>query len=167
VAEIAKRAEETNPVVYTSTLDGTEFRKNDDPRLVAMAKRDDIREKELLKLRADRQNDEFVKRADTELGHLPGTATQKAALLKSIESIEDEDVRKAAHAAVVAGDKAMVAAFNSTGSSTVLPDVGSAEAELDAKAKEYAKANSVDFYTAYEAVSQENPELTKRAINKE
>lgn len=165
VTEITKRSEDSNPIVFTSA-DGTEFRKNDDPRLVAMAKRDDEREKELIKLRSDRTNDEFVKRAETELGHLPGTPVEKAALLRSIDGIEDETVRKAAHAAVVAGDKAMVAAFESTGSSTV-PVATSAEAELDAKAKELAKADNIDFYTAYDRVSRENPELTKRAVNKE
>lgn len=44
-------------------------------------------------------------------------------------------------------------------------DVGSATARLDRLAKAYASENNVDFYTAYDAIADEHPDLVAEAVN--
>lgn len=158
---VITKAEEDNAVVYTDVR-GNEFRKSDDPRLVQMAKDRDEDRKELIKARAERSQEGFEKRASETLSNLPGELATHAAVIQAIDGIEDEDVRKAAHEAIVAGNKAMKAAFTTTGGSgTVETD---AEKELDNLAKAYAAKENIDYFTAYEAVSASNSDLRKRAI---
>lgn len=92
--EVAKRAE-ANPVVYKSKTTGAEYRKSDDPRLIDLAKRDDDREAELAKMRENALDETFKSRASTELARFPGDITVKAALVKAVAGIKDDEIRKA------------------------------------------------------------------------
>ena len=90
-----RKATEDDPVIYTAT-DGSEYRKSDDARLVKMAMdRDEDRKKadELAKQLADA---DLTKRAEQELSHLSGDLDVRKALMKQIDGIEDEALRKKA-----------------------------------------------------------------------
>jgi len=150
-ADIAK-ALEANPVVYTAT-DGTLFRKNDDPRMVATAKRADETQKLLEASEVGRNSDRITKRAETELKHYPGDVTARSALVKAVESITDEAQRKVVEAAIKAGDAALSKAFVTSGTQDGGPADGLApEAKLDALSKKYAADHKVSEAFAYSKV---------------
>lgn len=153
-----------NAVVYTAD-DGTEFRKNDDQRLVKMAKENDENRRELAKAREEKENSVLEKRAETELQYLPGDVKTRAAILKSVEGIKDEATRKAALDVLKAQNEGMSKAFKETGTSVVNEHIGNASKELDNLAKNYAKEHSVSYLQAYEFVKNQNIELYKRALN--
>lgn len=142
---IAKGAE-ANAVIYTSES-GTEFRKNDDPRLVDMAKRNDAMAKENREIRERESNASFAKRAGTELSNLPGDEGTKVALLKSIETITDAAVRAKVGEILKAGNDAMSAAFVKAGTSA--PGLtGAPVDQLEALAKRHAETHKVDLVKA-------------------
>jgi len=152
-ANVLEKAAAANPVVYT-TADGVEFRKNDDPRLVSMAKQND-EDRKIAKAAMERADTmEFEKRADDELGNLPGEKAAKVALLKAINGISDEAVRTSIGQLIKAGNDAMSAAFGSRG--TAASPVGDAEAQLDALAKARAKEKGLTFEKAYAEVLETN-----------
>lgn len=152
------KATEADEVVYKAA-DGTEFRKSDDPRMVAMAKRADEAEKIAKAERDAREMSDLRKRAADEYGHLPGDVDAKANVLKAMNGI-DEEARKSLDAMLKAGEKLAKAGFGMMGSldgSTA--DSSSPEAQIDKRAKEIQKAESVTFAKAYEKALEENPEL--------
>lgn len=159
LADIAKG----NAVVYKAK-DGTEYRASDDPRTVALAKRLDEQVETSARERVERFESEIRKRAESELKHLPGDLNAKVALLKAAESISDPAQRTAAVAALHAQNEAMAKAMTTIGASGGSGDEGSASAELDNLAKARASKDGVDFYTAYERVSNENPSLVTKAL---
>lgn len=175
-AFLAKSAEERqkeidllkadDPVVYKSTA-GEEFHKSDDTRLVAMAKRNDVQDVQLAKAAKREEDSVFTKRAATELEFLPGTIEVRAAILKAVDTIEDEAIRKSATESLAAKNTEMSKAFQQAGSSIVVNKADSAEAhaELDRLAKKHQADNpGVDFYTAYEVVTKANTELYNKAV---
>ena len=136
-------------VVYTDTQ-GAEYKKSDDDRLVQMAK-DRDEDRKLAK--ADREKSETLelqKRADTELNHLPGEQAVKVAVLKAIDTIEDEEVKKSAKALLKAGNDGLEKAFTEVGSRG--EGFKKASDELDALAKKYAADNKVEYLKAYDEV---------------
>ncbi len=145
-----KDASDADKVVYKS-VEGTEYRKSDDPRLVAMAKDRDTDAKRLAKMEKDAEDKSYAKRAKEELANLPGTEDSKVATLKALDGIEDEDVRKTALEALHASNADMAQAFveHGTGSS---PASVSAGDELDTLAKKYAEDNEVSFSAAMKQV---------------
>lgn len=165
ISTLAKAAADEDPVVYTST-DGTEFRKSADPALVKMAQDRDEDRKEIAKLRSANEDAALTKRAQDTLGDLPGDAKVHKAIVRAIDGIEDEAIRAAAFETLGAGNTAIKAAFDSVGhiDGRVAPLDGSAEAELDTLAKAHAKDKGLSYIDAYDAVSQANPALAKRAI---
>jgi hypothetical protein len=148
-AEIAK-AGDADPVVYKSA-DGVEFRKSDDPRLVAMAKRADEADRIAKAERETRETAEFTKRAETEIGHLPGDAALKGKVLKHLASAP-EDVAKAADTMLKAGDSAIAKSFTKFGVAGGDPTGDNPEAKLNSLAKAHAEKNNVSFAKAYSAV---------------
>lgn len=167
IDEVTKATTESNPVVYTST-DGEQFRKNDDPRLITMAKRADEDRKARIAADIRSANETLAKRAGSELKNCPGEEVVKVALLRAIDGITDEAQRTGALALLKAGNDALDPLFKRTGTSTPAPAlVGSssaAEAELDRLAKAYASEKKVDYFTAYEAISKMQPELFAKAV---
>lgn len=158
--EVAKRAE-ANPVIYKSKTTGAEYRKSDDPRLIDLAKRDDDREAELKKMREDALDETFSKRAATELPRMPGELAVKAALLKAVAGIKDEDLRKgvgemlkSTHGKLAVMLKEIGTGKDDTSGDDADPDIKkAAETSLDKLAKDYmAKNQGVTYAKAYDAV---------------
>jgi hypothetical protein len=160
--EIAKSAD---AVVYKS-LDGEEFRKSDDPRLVAMAKRADAQMKALEKAEQREAETALRKRAEEELSSLPGDVDTHVAILKAVDSIENEDVRKAAMEVLKSKNEVASSAYTTRGTTVISKAAsGDAHAELDRLAKAYQKEHDVDFYTAYDAVTKLHQDLYTKAVN--
>lgn len=103
-----------DPVEYTAE-DGTEYRKSAGASIINMAKRLDTQDKELAKQTALNENANLVKRAADELGNVAGEDVAKVALLKSIESIEDEETRTAVGAMIKACNSGLAKAFTEIG----------------------------------------------------
>jgi hypothetical protein len=163
-AEQTRKSAESNPVVYT-TLDGETFRKNDDPRLVAIAKRADEDRKALVAERAGRRTDEFKKRVESELKNLPGDEVVKVAVLRAVDAIQDEVARKGALALLKAGNDALSKTFETRGT-TEGSEGGDAHEKLEKIAKELrAKNPKLGDVDAYVLASEQNPELYAEAIS--
>lgn len=149
-AEVAKAAD-ADPIVY-SAADGTTFRKSDDPRLVAMAKRADESAKALADERVARTNDLLRKRAETEFPNLPGTVETKVALLKAVDAVEPaakDEVLKI----LKASDAGLVEAMKRAGTSAAGPEAGSPEAVIESLVKAHMEKNpSVTYAKAYTEV---------------
>lgn len=147
-AEVAK-ASEANPVVYKSA-DGTEFRKNDDVRLIAMAKRADEADK-IAKAEIDKRlSAEYSKRAESELNCMTGKVETKVAILKAVDGISDEAVKKEALELLKAANASMSSAFQTLGISKAKES--GPEAELENMAKAYATKENCTYAKAYDAV---------------
>jgi len=147
-----KSISDGNQIVYTDA-EGTEYRKNDDPRLVAMAKRSDA-DREIAKADRERaENAEFAKRAQNELQHLPGDEAVKVAVLKAVSSITDADIRSKAEEMLKASNTDMAKAMERLGTSTGNDKDDSPLAKLNALAKKHQEANSgMSFEKAYTEV---------------
>lgn len=148
-AQVLKKAAAEDPVIYTSE-DGEEFHKSDDPRLVKMAKRADADRKQAREDRERAENMEFAKRAEDELGHLTGGEDAKVSLLKAINGIKDEDVRKEISQMLKAADDAASPAFDTRGTTDVAK--GDAEEQLNDLAKAYSEKHDMPFAKAYNEV---------------
>lgn len=144
-----EKLQASDPVVYTDAA-GTEYKKSDDPRLVQMAKDRDEDRKVAKAEREKRENIELEKRADEDLGHLPGEKNVKIAVLKAVDGIQDEGVRKSAHEMLKAQNEAHAGAFEARGSRG--EGFKKASDELDAMAKKHAADNNVPYAQAYNAV---------------
>jgi len=164
-AEIEKAAADDS-VVYTD-LEGNTFSKSDDARLVASAKRADEAITKAAKLETQAQNAAFAKRASVDIPHLPGEDSVGAAIIKALDGISDEGVRKSAFEAVRAGSKAVEAAFEKRGA-LVGDKTPSADAntELEKRAKDMVKAATepISYLDAYQKAADADPELYNRAI---
>lgn len=147
---VLAKAAGDNPVVYT-TSEGAEFRKNDDPRLVAMAKQADADRKIAREAQAALAEQSLAKRAETELKHLPGDLPAKVAMLKAVDSIADEGARKSAMALLVANNEAMAKAFERQGT-TSAPASAAVNDQLEALAKKHSETHKVDIVKARAAV---------------
>lgn len=158
-AAVANRAA-SNPVIYKSAT-GDEYRKSDDPRLVAMAKRADADAEDLRKMREAAVDESFEKRASTEFAKFKGTASIKGALLKAVAGIKDEATRTAVGEMLKAVHGAMGVMFKEVG--TGADDISgddtggdmkkAAETKLDQLAKAHmAKNAGMTFAKAYDAV---------------
>lgn len=158
-AAIVKASEE-NKVVFTAA-DGAVYRKNDDPRLVAMAKAMD--EERVARKAAE----EAARKADLEkrageLAHVPGDLAARVLLLKGIDSLPVAE-REKALAALKAHDERLGVAFQSVGTKSV-PAEGSPEQEIEKKARALAASEKITYEKAYVRIleSPEGVELTKR-----
>ena len=168
VDNVTKAREVADPVVYTAP-DGTDFRKSDDPRLVQMAKDRDEDRKNLAKERARNEHARLEKAAESEYANLPGSVETRIALIKSAEGIEDEKQRDEALAALKAQSTRLGKSLETIGVAgqhdlTKAADATSADAELNRLAKELAQKEGIDFYDAYERVSDSNPDLLTKAV---
>lgn len=164
---VAKAAESTD-VVYEAT-DGTVYTKSDDPRLANMAKDRDEDRKETIRLRKAAETAEFTKRAETDLANFPGDVSVRAAIVKAVDGIADETIRSAANDALKAQNAKLATAFETIGAGGTpvvakSADKQGAEDELDQLAKAHASKEGVDYFTAYEVVSEANPELLTKAV---
>lgn len=152
-----------NPVVFTSEA-GEVFRKMDDLRMVAIAKRAD---EQTRLAKADREAlvlERLEKRAGAELSHLPGETPVKVALLKAIDGISDADLRAGAAKLLKAGDENLAKAFRTAGTALGLSaDENGPEAKLEKMAKSYAEVNKVTKEQGWAAVLK-TPEGQELAV---
>lgn len=148
-----EEALKADPVIYT-TESGVEFRKSDDSRMVDMAKENDQLAKRLNTEVEAGSVAKLAKRADDELGNITGSVEARSAILKSVDSIENEELRTEAQTALKAMNTAAAGKFVKKGlggPSSAAPS-GDAEGELDNLAKAHAKDNNMSFAKAYSAV---------------
>lgn len=148
-AEIIKRAEDANPVVYT-TLDGTSYRKSDDSRLVQIAKAYDETKKALAEQVEKNLAASYTKRAAEELTNLPGDESVRVSLLKAVDSITDEAVRAKVTESLRAASGNLAKAFTTVGHRS--PVASNAETKLDELAKAHAAKTNLSFAKAYDEV---------------
>lgn len=164
VAELTKRLEDAESLAKRADdeilkVGETEIRKSAvGAEMFAFAK---AQNEALAKAREEAELTALAKRASTEFGALPGTDVLKARILKAASAMPDE-VAKALEAALTAGNAAMKLGFEKAGMGRVAP-VGSATEELDTMAKARASKDGVSYAKAYDLVTQENPEIYKRA----
>ena len=157
-----------DPVVYTSQA-GEVFHKSDDARLVAMAKRADDTEAQLTEQLESNLNIQLTKRAETELEFMPGTVETRVALLKAVETIEDDVAKQAVLDSLKAKNASMSKSFETIGTTEgeetgeVLEKSASLQ-KLDELAKAHAEKESVNYYTAYDIVAKANPKLYAVAV---
>lgn len=165
---IVKNLADANPVIYKSAS-GAEFRKNDDPRLIDMAKQADENAKVAKAATEALANEQLQKRAVEVFKNSPGTVEEKGAMLKALEAIPDEALRKKAIESATAGDRALAAAFTRKGANgeTVSNEAGDAHAKLTEMAKSYADTNKVSFHKAYDVVTQtaDGKKLYEQTLN--
>jgi len=126
----------------------TEIRKSEvgDKTFAAMKAQQD----EVKKAREAAELIGLEKRAETELGHLPGETVAKAKVLKAIGGMGEED-RKALDAMLKAGEKAVSEAMKAKGVDNA-GERGNDEEELEKLAKAYATEHKVDMVKARAAV---------------
>lgn len=145
-------------VVYKSDS-GAEFKKSDDPRLIAMAKKADVDSRALAKAQKKADDLEIAKRVGTEMSKLPGEQTAKIALAKAIDGIEDVDVRKSVNGIIASCNSGIAKAFEEVGSKES-GVTKAANDKLEELAKKYADDKDVDISKAFEKVL-ETPEGQK------
>ena len=141
-----------DPVVYTMT-DGTEIRKSEGNTVLALAKAADATAKENAELRKAAADGVFEKRANDELGHLPGDLNHRVALLKAVSGIKDDGDRDGVMAILKARDASNGQMFvnkGHVGGNSIA--ASSAEAKLDALVKSHAEKTSAPFSKAYTEV---------------
>ncbi len=165
--ELAKAAD-ANPVIYTD-VEGNEYRKSDDHRVVAAVQRADEATKRAIQADAVNKQAEFEKRADVELAGLPGDVKTRAEILKSLESISDDTMRKGALEAITAANTAASQAHRLLGHGAAGQSNSgvfkSADQELDRLAKSLQSENpEMNFEDAYDHVTRANPALTEEAL---
>lgn len=151
-AVILSDIEKANEVIYTSKTDGTVFRKNDDSRLIAMAKREDERVVELAKTQAEAKTSRLEKRASAEIPHLKGDMAVKVVLLEKVEAIADEKAREGVTEMLKAGNFAMAELAKMGGSIAAedAPVAGTAQAAYEKGLSEFAKSKSLSTVHATE-----------------
>lgn len=157
-ARMAK-AIDANPVVYKSTS-GDEYRKNDDLRMVAMAKRNDQLAKGLAEAELEKRGILMKKQAETDLRFLPGDVDTKVELLKAVHGIEDQATRTKVIEMCKAQNAEMAKAYDKLGTSAV-PAEGLGEVEAMAKR---IQADKKVTYEKALAIALSTPEGQKAAL---
>lgn len=104
------------------------------------------------------------KRAGDDYGHVVGKAEEKAKVLKALDSIADEDTRKAAYSILDSAEKMAKGAFDTFGGRgpTEVEDQATAKRDFDAKVDEIMKRDSCTKSEAIPKARKEHTELFKR-----
>lgn len=162
----AEGIEKSDPV-ETVDLDGETIAKSDVPDVVwnELKKRED----EIIELRKAQEAEDLRKRADNDLPNLKGTSDERGALLKAVDDIEDEEVRKSVLSNLKAADAACAGAFEEVGKAASEDDYSDPEQKLEKMAKAYSEEKGVGFYVAYDAVTKtdEGKALVKAIYKKD
>jgi hypothetical protein len=149
-ASILAKAAESNPVVYTAE-NGMVFRKNDDARVISMAKDND----ELRKANRESQkavvDANLAKRASDEFKSLPGEAVAKVELLRAVSTIADEATRGKVEGILKVLSTTMGKAFVALGHKVSASGASPVE-QLDALAKNLAETRKITLAEAKVAV---------------
>ena len=150
------KAADDNPVVYKA-VDGAEFRKSDDPRLVALAKRNDDLAKSNAEEIEKRENAEFSKQAESEpFTFYKGEVADKVKVVRAVSKIADEGVRKALTEMLEVGGKAIGAAFKSLGHQD--ENVQKSAADFNKRVSEIASRDKISKSKAMSKARAEFPD---------
>lgn len=165
-SDVAK-SKESDKVVYTD-LDGNEYRKSDDPRVVAAVKRADDTARKLEKANDALADKDFEKRAKEELPNLPGDEAVKVEVLKAVDGIEDAETKEKALEMLKAHNAALAEATTTKGSR----DQGTADAEEELRKmaqEHYDKSRAADktFEKSYDEVikTEKGRKLYQQVVN--
>lgn len=164
-AKAMKKSADSDPVVYKSESTGEEFRKSDDPRLVKMAKQAD-EDRALAKAeREARENAEFAKRADDELGVFSEEVAKRGEKIEVIRAISkmDEGPRTAITKMLAVGGKAITAAFDTIGHRG--EEVAKAAGAFEKRVSEVQARDKCTKVAALERAREEFPEEFKAYQN--
>jgi hypothetical protein len=144
--DVAKSLE-ADPVIVE--VDGVPYRKSAGPAMIALAKKAKENAEAVAKRDAELELERLEKRATKELGNLPKTAKAKVAVLRAIDAIADEEVRKEAHEMLAAANAAMGEVTKNIGHGGK-PAAGTARAAFDEKLAEFAKSKNKSVVEATE-----------------
>ncbi len=107
---------------------------------------------ELAEVTKKLEAEELVKRVSAEIPHLSGAPAMKGAVLKAVDAIADDEVRKAAHAMLKGANTLASKLTREFG--TVAPEETDAMTELNKMAEEYAVEKKVTFAKAFADVTR-------------
>lgn len=154
-------ADAADPEVY-KTAAGLSIRKSDGPVAEAIAKQADAQAliikaqtEQLALQKAAAEQATFEKRASTELSHFAKGVNVGASILKAVEGISDEAVRKDALEALKGANVAMQTVGKAIGSDEALgggPKPDDPASKLTEMAIKHAEVNKTSFAKAYDAV---------------
>lgn len=114
-------------------------------------------------MRDERDMARIEKRVETEFAHLAGKAEERAALVKAVEAIKDEETRKAVEAILAAAEKVTIAAFSSRGQSYEQNQTEKAAlASFDAEVSKIMAEDKISKDAAMEKVRKAKPDLFKQ-----
>lgn len=106
---------------------------------------------ELAEVTKKLEAEELVKRVSAEIPHLSGASAMKGAVLKAIDAIADDEIRKAAHAMLKGANTLASKLTREFG--TVAPEETDAMSELNKMAEDYAVEKKVTFAKAFAEVT--------------
>lgn len=106
---------------------------------------------ELAEVTKKLEAEELVKRVSAEIPHLAGAPAMKGAVLKAVDAIADDEVRKAAHAMLKGANTLASKLTREFG--TVAPEETDAMSELNKMAEDYAVEKKVTFAKAFAEVT--------------
>lgn len=145
------KGEDHKPVLYKSVA-GIEYR---DSAQAELAKQNDSLAQKLAKIEDLNKRVELEKRAGELCKHLKGSDDIKVALVKAIEGIESDELRKGVEELVKVADAAMSDLFKSRGTTATADDANEPIALLEKKARDYqAKNADMSYEQAFNVVSQ-------------
>ena len=150
-----QNAQLANAVVHKDR-NGIEYRKEDDPRLVQMAKDADEQALAIKKMQTDNSDLKLQKMAD-DYKFLPGDDAARMALIKAVDGIPDETLKKGAFEILKSKNTANGRMFQTDGTSMHGANeiIQKAETDLDDMVKKHMKDNSgMSFEKAYDEVLQ-------------
>lgn len=149
------KAAEADPVVYKSA-DGTEFRKSDGDKMVALAKRNDELAKQAAEEREARVTSELRKRAGEEpISKFAGTEDERVEVLRAIDKM-DAKPRADLLKMLEVGSKAVDAAFAKIGHSSEA--VRKSGADFERRVSEIVARDKVGKSEAMSKARAEFPE---------
>ena len=153
-----REAAEANRIVYKA-LDGTEYRKQDDPRLVMLAKANDDQAKAIEQMRKDRAEAEITKLAEG-LTAYPGDLETRREVVKSMMAIEDKDAREKALKGLQSHNDNLAKSMKELGvtGGPIEKDADDPQARLDELAKQYVKDNPDTSLLKAKVMVQRTPE---------
>lgn len=143
--------EKANEVVYTSPIDGAVYRKNDDRRLIEMAKRTDEAVTAQRKAEVEKRDVEFAKKGDEVLKHFPRGAKNnyRGRIIKALNA---EFTDPAEYEEVMTGLKAHTEARDYLGKaighngSGMGPEASAPEQKLRAAVEKYQADHKLPSY---------------------
>lgn len=163
-SEIAK-AGDANPVEYVSKALGQTFRRNDDPKSIAMARKIDEQEDAIAKSREREETAILKSRAAVAFAGSPLNEDEKVGLLRMLDggSCADEKIRKSLATKLETMAKGLGEAFTSRGFAGEGAPTDGPEAEMEKLvAAEVAKGKSRESAVAIVAKSEAGRAVMRR-----